>query len=104
MHERQQDTMTYVRKYGHPDLFITIWPEIKSNLLPGQKPEDQVFKLKLKKKKKKKTIEMLKTEMIFGRPCARLEFQNIVCHMPIPWCGYLAFVVVKPITSFTIIC
>ena len=23
MHERRQDTMTYVRKYGHPDLFIT---------------------------------------------------------------------------------
>ena len=24
MHERQQDAMSYVRKYGHPDLFITI--------------------------------------------------------------------------------
>ena len=23
MHERQQDAMTYVRKYGHRDLFIT---------------------------------------------------------------------------------
>ena len=23
MHEHQQDAMTYVRKYGHPDLFIT---------------------------------------------------------------------------------
>ena len=23
MHERQQDAMSYVRKYGHPDLFIT---------------------------------------------------------------------------------
>ena len=34
MHERQQDAMTYVRKYGHPDLFITAttnpsWAEIK---------------------------------------------------------------------------
>ena len=24
MHERQQDATTYVRKYGHPDLFITM--------------------------------------------------------------------------------
>ena len=23
MRERQQDAMSYVRKYGHPDLFIT---------------------------------------------------------------------------------
>jgi len=78
MHECQQDAMAYVRKYGHPDLFITMtcnpnWPEIKSNLLSRQKPEDHpelvacIFRLKLKQ-----TIEMLKTEMIFGRPCARL--------------------------------
>ena len=43
MHERQQDAMSYVRKYGHPDLFITTttnpnWPEIKNSLLPGQDP------------------------------------------------------------------
>ena len=46
MHERQQDAMTYVRKYNHHDLFITMtynpnWPEVKNNLLPGQKPEDR---------------------------------------------------------------
>ena len=34
MHECQQDAMSYVRKYAHPDLFITTtanpyWPEIK---------------------------------------------------------------------------
>jgi len=45
MHDRQQDTMTYGRKFGSPDLFITImcnpnWPEIQNNLLPGQKPKD----------------------------------------------------------------
>ena len=44
MHKRQEDAMTYVRKYGQPDLFITMacnpnWPEIKDNLLPGQKAE-----------------------------------------------------------------
>jgi len=32
MHECQQDAMVYVRKYGHPDLFITMinWPAIKN--------------------------------------------------------------------------
>ena len=55
-----QDAMTYVRKYGSPDLFITMtcnpnWSEMQDNLLPGQKPKDrpnlvaQVFHLKLKK-------------------------------------------------------
>ena len=58
MHECQQYAMTYVRKYGRTDLFITTicnsnWPEIKTNLLPGQNPEDcpelvaQVFRLTL---------------------------------------------------------
>ena len=47
MHECQQDVMTYVRMYGHPDLFITIttnpnWPEIKDNLLPGQDPQTKL--------------------------------------------------------------
>ena len=65
MHERQQDAMTYVRMYGHPDLFITTttnpnWPEIKDNLLPGQDPQDHpdivacVFRLKVLK-----LVEML---------------------------------------------
>ena len=45
MYECQQDAMSYVRKYRHPDLFITTttnpsWPEIKDNLLPGQDPQD----------------------------------------------------------------
>ena len=58
MHARYQDAMAVVRKYGKPDLFITItcnptWKEIKEELLPGQKAEDRpditsrVFKLKL---------------------------------------------------------
>jgi len=73
MHERQQDAMTYVRKYGAPDLFITMtcnpnWPEIHNNLLPGQKPKDcpdlvaRVFHLKLKK-----MLEMIKSGMVFGK-------------------------------------
>ena len=41
MHEKTQDAMTYVRKYGRPDLFITFtcnpsWPEIKNELMRGQ--------------------------------------------------------------------
>ena len=78
MHERQQDAMTYVRKYGHPDLFITTttnpnWPEIKNSLLPGQDPQDRpdivarVFRLKVQK-----LLEMLKSEMVFGKAQAWL--------------------------------
>ena len=42
MQERQQDAMTYVRKYGKADLFITFtcnpkWKEIQGNLFDGQK-------------------------------------------------------------------
>ncbi|XP_035700915.1 uncharacterized protein LOC110861863 [Folsomia candida] len=41
MQQNFQDAMTIVREYGKPSLFITFtcnpkWPEIKSNLLPGQ--------------------------------------------------------------------
>lgn len=46
MHEYTQDAMTYVRKYGRPDLFITFmcnpkWTEIEELLLPGQKSIDR---------------------------------------------------------------
>ena len=71
MHERQQDAMIYVRKYGHPDLFITTttnpnWSEIKDNLLPGR-PDivARVFRLKVQK-----LLEMPKSEMVFGKPQA----------------------------------
>jgi hypothetical protein len=53
-----QDAMAIVRYFGKPDLFITMtcnpnWPEIKSNLFPGQIASDRpdlvcrVFELKL---------------------------------------------------------
>ncbi|XP_050673638.1 uncharacterized protein LOC126971378 [Leptidea sinapis] len=46
IHEYAQDTMTYVRNYGTPDLFITFtcnskWTEIERELEPGQKPQDR---------------------------------------------------------------
>lgn len=41
MYEYSQDAMTYIRNYGHNDLFITFirfttWNEIKKILFPGQ--------------------------------------------------------------------
>ena len=41
-----QDAMAIVRKYGKPDLFITMtcnpkWCEIEENLLPGQSASDR---------------------------------------------------------------
>ena len=73
MHEHQQVAMTYVRKYGHPDLFITTttnlnWPEIKNTLLPGQDLRNHpdivacVFRLKVQK-----LLEMLKSVMVSGK-------------------------------------
>ena len=70
--------MTYIRKYGHPDLFITTttnpnWQEFKNSLLPGQDPQDRpdivahVFRLKVQK-----LLEMLKSEMVFGKSQAWL--------------------------------
>ncbi|GFR82078.1 DNA helicase PIF1, ATP-dependent [Elysia marginata] len=59
MFEKQQDAMAYLRKYGCPDMFITVttnpnWKEITDHLLEGQHPHDRldllvrVFRLKLK--------------------------------------------------------
>jgi ATP-dependent DNA helicase PIF1 len=72
MHERTQDGMTYVRVYGHPDLFITItcnskWKEISDQLMPGQQPKDRhdliarVFKLKVKL-----LMDLINKSEIFG--------------------------------------
>ena len=46
MFQRQQDAMTYVRKFGRPDVFITVtrnpkWPEILERLTPRQQPHDR---------------------------------------------------------------
>lgn len=57
MSECRQDAMAIVRKFGKPDLFITMtcnpnWPEITENLLQGQTPNDRpdlinrVFRIK----------------------------------------------------------
>ena len=70
-----QDNMALVRKYGKPDLFITMtanpeWDEIKNNLLPNQKAEDRpdivtrVFWLKFKE---------LRNKIINGRLFGRVK-------------------------------
>ncbi len=46
MEENFQDSMAIVRKFGKPDLFLTMtcnqkWREITENLLPGQEPADR---------------------------------------------------------------
>lgn len=73
MHERTQDTMAYVRKYGRPDLFITFtcnpnWPEITDNLFQSQSTHHRhdivarVFKLK-----QKQLLRLLKGGEVFGK-------------------------------------
>ncbi|GES80818.1 LOW QUALITY PROTEIN: uncharacterized protein LOC114645498 [Rhizophagus clarus] len=59
MQQLYQDSMAIVRKFGKPDLFITVtcnpkWPEITNELLPNQQASNRpdlvarIFKLKLK--------------------------------------------------------
>lgn len=59
MQQNYQDAMAIVRRYGKPDLFITMtcnpkWKEIQENLGPNQSPENRpdlvarVFQIKLK--------------------------------------------------------
>jgi hypothetical protein len=58
------DAMALVRKYGKPDIFLTMtcnpkWDEIKNELYPGQTAQDQpdlvarVFRAKLEKLKRR---------------------------------------------------
>lgn len=73
MHEYSQDALTYVRKFGKPDLFITFtcnpsWIEIKNLLLSGQAAYDRhdiiarVYKQKLYK-----LIKLITKKHIFGK-------------------------------------
>ena len=94
MHQKYQDAMAIVRKFGKPDFFVTFtcnpnWKEIQDNLLfKDQKPSDRpdlicrVFQLKLKLLREK----ILKKHF-FGRVAAMIdviEFQKRGlphCHM-----------------------
>jgi len=72
MHEYNQDALTYVRKYGRPDIFITFtcnpaWPETEYHLHHGQSSADRhdliarVFKRKLSK-----MIDVITKYLLFG--------------------------------------
>lgn len=84
MHERQQDAIAYVSHHGRPQLFITsttnpTWPEILSNLLPGQSAnDDPVLTVRVFNQKKDRLMSMLK-DGAFGEVTAWLysvEFQK----------------------------
>jgi hypothetical protein len=73
MHEYAQDAMTYVRKRGTPDLFITFtcnpnWPEIIAELLPGQVSIDRVdLVARVFKQKVVKMMEVIVKVQVFGQ-------------------------------------
>eukprot|EP00794_Sanderia_malayensis_P002727 gene2727-biopygen2251 len=85
MYQNSQDAMTIVRKYGRPDIFLTMtanpkWPEILENILPHQSPNDRpdivtrVFQLKLQEL----LHELLKNDLL-GKVIAHVyvvEFQK----------------------------
>lgn len=72
MQEYAQDAMTYVRKYGRPDLFITFtcnssWKEIKDELQYGQKPHDRHDIIaRVFRQKQVKFIKAVVKSCIFG--------------------------------------
>ncbi|XP_011685465.1 PREDICTED: uncharacterized protein LOC105448515 [Wasmannia auropunctata] len=85
MLQHYQDAMAIVRKYGKPDIFITMtcnpnWREIKENLLPNQQPADRpdicarVFNIK-----KDYLIDVIIRQKLFGEILAYvyvIEFQK----------------------------
>ena len=85
MQQHYHDAMAIVRKFGKPDLFVTMtcnpnWIEIKENLLPGQQPADRpdlcarVFSIK-----KDYLIDLIHRQKIFGEVVAYvyvIEFQK----------------------------
>jgi len=83
MHQLFQDSLTIVRYYGKPDIFMTVtcnpnWKEITNELFLGQRPEDRpdirVFNMKLKE-----IMKDLLQNAIFGKVIAYMnviEFQN----------------------------
>ena len=87
MMQNYQDSMSIVRKFGRPDLFVTMtcnpnWPEIQENLFPGQTAADRpdlvarVFSLK-----KDHLIFMIKKQFflaVLQHTFTLLNFKNVV--------------------------
>ena len=72
MHERIQDLMAYVRKYGSPDLFITFtcnpaWDEIKTNLVGNHKTNHRNdLTARVFHQKQRKLMDLITKEKLFG--------------------------------------
>ena len=73
MHERTQDAMAYVRCHCRTDLFITFtcnpkWPEIDTQLMPGQKSQDRHDLLaRVFRRKVDVLMELIAKGCIFGK-------------------------------------
>ena len=101
MQQRFQDSMALVRKFGKPDLFLTMtcnpkWPEITQLLEPHQKAQDRfdivtrVFHVKLHK-----MMKDIVSNKIFGATkahCYTIEFQK----RGLPHAHILLWLEVKP--------
>jgi len=110
MRRRYMDAMALVRKYGKPDIFLTMtcnpnWDEIKRELLPGQTPQDRpdlvdrFFHAKLEELKKKLT-----KEDILGKVRAYVyvvEFQKRGWYMPIFYSSYRISTSSRALSSMT---
>ncbi|XP_044014008.1 uncharacterized protein LOC122856401 [Aphidius gifuensis] len=72
MLQTYQDAMAIVRKFGKPDLFITMtsnhkWKEITENLLDGQTASDRPdLVARVFENKKKELLNLIKDKKIFG--------------------------------------
>uniref|UniRef100_A0A914Z2E1 Helitron helicase-like domain-containing protein n=1 Tax=Panagrolaimus superbus TaxID=310955 RepID=A0A914Z2E1_9BILA len=85
MEQLYQDAMAIVRRFGKPDLFITMtcnpnWKEILENLLEGQTPADRPdLVARVFKQKKDYLINLISKEGYFGKCKAyvyTIEFQK----------------------------
>ena len=76
MHQRIQNAMMYVRKYGNPSLFITFtcnphWPGIKAELFLGQAPCNRLDLIaRIFKRKLKVLMDLLTKHCIFDKKLA----------------------------------
>jgi hypothetical protein len=79
MHRRYQDLTAIVRKFGKPDLFVTVtcnpeWPEMAAALLESNTPADRpeivahVFKLKLDALAKEVEVDRIFGETVACMP------------------------------------
>jgi hypothetical protein len=92
MRRRYMDSMALVRRFGKPDIFLTMicnpkWDEIQRELYPGQTPQDRpdlivrVFRPKLQELKDR-LLKMISLERS-GHMLMLWSSRRGVCHMHI---------------------